>query len=62
MNDPKKTADSIVVTLAAIVIAGGSLLVQAWLLLLVLGWLGVAVTLNFWQAVVVCILIQLLVK
>jgi hypothetical protein len=55
-----KTSTAIGVTLAAVVIATGSLLIEAWLLGIILSWFSVSLT--FWQNFTIIALANLIFK
>ena len=55
-----KTSTAIGVTLAAVVIATGSLLIEAWLLGIILSWFSVSLT--FWQNFTIIVLANMIFK
>jgi hypothetical protein len=55
-----KTSTAIGVTLAAVVIVTGSLLIEAWLLGIILSWFSVSLT--FWQNFTIIVLANMIFK
>lgn len=56
--NPQETAQTISTVLAATTVFIGLTALQAWALLAVLSWFGAGVTLNFFQSVVVVLLVR----
>ena len=55
-----KTSTALGITLAAVVIVAGSILIEAWLLGIILSWFSVSLT--FWQNLVIIILANMIFK
>jgi hypothetical protein len=62
MQDPKDTASTLAEATGTFIGAALLLALQAWLLLLILPWLGINLGIGFFQAAAICLFVQSIIK
>ena len=61
-SNPQEAAQELSRTIGVVLGALAILAFQGWVLLVVIGWLGLPITISLFQSIVICALISSLVK